>query len=175
MTQDAWLDILATHYRLYQTLELRDVYKLLYQRAFGPEHSVDDLRAARERLYLEVIQLPDAPISVPIREPLSSMLCRVNLQPFIRSGGDIGRLWKVFRQTVRNFQPASLVAFQRDWNRFRSSAWSQRYDPALFEQFWQRMATADFPPVHHSQRYTRAHTPHYRVVCRALMEAVLAS
>lgn len=166
------LDILATHYRLYQTLELRDVYKLLYQRVFGPEHSVDDWRAARERLYLEVIQLPDAPASLPILEPLSSVLCRVNLQPFVQAGGDVGRLWKVLRQTVRDFQPATLADFQRDWNYFRNSAWAQRYGPALCEQFWQRMATADFPPVHHSRSYTTAYAPHYRVVYRALAEKV---
>jgi hypothetical protein len=171
MTRDTWLDILATHHRLYQSLELRDIYKLLYQRVFGPEHSIDDLRAARERLYLEVIQLPEASVSIPMLEPLSPVLCRVNLQPFIRAGGDPGRLWKVFRQTVRDFQPGSLIDFQRDWNRFRSTSWAQHHAPELLEQFWQRMATADFPPVHHSQCYTKAHAPHYRVVCRALAKA----
>lgn len=173
MTRDTCLDILAAHYRLYQTLELRDIYKLLYQRIFGPEHSIGDLRAARERLYLEVVQLPEAPVSTALIEPLSSELCRVNLQPFIRSGGDIARLWKVFRQTVRDFQPGSLVDFQRDWNHFRNTSWAQCYAPELLEQFWQRMATAEFPPVHHSQRYTKAHAPHYRVVCRSLTESMM--
>ena len=173
MTRDTWLDILARHHRLYQALELRDIYKLLYQRVFGPEHSIDDPRAARERLYLEVIQLPTTPVSIPTLEPLSAVLCRVNLRPFIRAGGDIGRLWKVFRQTVRDFQPGSLADFQRDWNRFRNTAWAQYHAPELLEQFWQRMATADFPSVHHSQRYTKVHAPHYRVVCRSLAEAML--
>lgn len=173
MTRDTCSDILAVHYRLYHTLALRDIYKLLYQRVFGPEHSIDDLKAARERLYLEVIQLPEMPVSITMIEPLSSVLCRVNLQPFIQAGGDIGRLWKVFRQTVRDFQPGSLADFQGDWRHFRNTCWAQRYAPELLEQFWQRMATADFPPVHHSRRYTEAHAPHYRVICRSLAEAVL--
>lgn len=173
MTRDTWSDILAMHYRLYHTLELRDVYKLLYQRVFGPEHGIDNLRAARERLYLEVIQLPETSASIAIVEPLSSMLCRVNLQPFIQAGGDIGRLWKVFRQTVHDFQPGSMVDFQCDWKHFRNSTWARRYDEALLDQFWQRMATADFPPVHHSRSYRGAYAPHYRVVCRSLVEAVL--
>ena len=172
MTPDPWFDILATHHRLYQILELRDIYKLLYQRVFGPEHSVDDLRAARERLYLEVIQLPEGPVSTALIEPLSSELCRVNLQPFIQAGGDIGRLWKVFRQTVGDFQPGSLVDFQRDWSHFRNTSWAQRYAPELHEQFWQRMATANFPPLHHSRSYRKANAPHYRVVCRPLAESM---
>lgn len=175
MTQDTWPDVLAIHYRLYQSLELPDVYKLLYQRVFGPEHSIGDPRTARKRLYLEVIQLPETPASIAMIEPLSSVLCRVNLQPFIQAGGDIGCLWRVFRQTVRDFQPGDLADFQGDWNRFRNSPWVQRYDPALLGQFWQRMATANFPPVHHSRGYSMAYAPHYRVVCRSLVETVLAS
>lgn len=171
MTRDTCSDILATHFQCYQALELRDVYKLLYQRVFGPEHSIDNLRAARERLYLEVIQLPETSVSIAMVEPLSSVLCRVNLQPFIRAGGDSGRLWQVFRQTVRDFQPGSLADFQRDWNCFRNTSWAQRYAPELIEQFWQCMATTDFSPVHHSQRYTKVYAPHYRVVYRSLAEA----
>lgn len=173
MTCNALSDILASHYRLYHPLELRDVYKLLYQRVFGPEHSVDHRRAARERLYLEVIQLSDTPVAVPTFEPLSSVLCRVNLQPFIQAGGDPGRLWKVFCQTVDAFQPGVLADLQRDWNHFRSTSWAQRYAPASLEQFWQCMATADFSPVHHSHGYAEANAPHYRVVLCSLAPAML--
>jgi len=174
MTRDTLSDILALQYRLYQTLELRDIYKLLYQRVFGPEHSVDHLRAARERLYLEAIQLPDTSASIPMLEPLSSVLCRINLQPFTQAGGDLAWLWQVLRRTVCNFRPGVQAALQHDWSHFRNTSWAQRYAPELLEQFWQRMATADFPPVHHSRHYTEAHAPHYRVVCRSLAEAVLA-
>ena len=173
MTRDTWSDILAVHFQRYQNLELRDIYKLLYQRVFGPEHSIDNLRVARERLYLEVIQLSETPVSMTMIEPLSSVLCRVNLQPFVQAGGDISRLWKVFRQTVCDFQPGSQVDFQRDWKHFRNAAWARRYDDALLDQFWQRMATANFPPVHHSRCYRKTYTPHYRVVCRSLAEAVM--
>ena len=172
MTRDALSVILTTHYRLYQTLELRDIYKLLYQRVFGPEHSVDNPRTARGRLYLEAIQLPDT-VSTPMFEPLSSVLCRVNLQSFIQAGGDLGRLWKAFRQTARDFQPGVVADLQRDWSRFRSTAWAQRYAPELLEQFWQSMATANFPSVHHSRGYAKANAPHYRVVLCSLANATL--
>jgi hypothetical protein len=165
--------VLAAHYQTYQVLEPQDIYKLVYQRVFGPEHSVVRLSAARERLYLEVLQLPETPTSLPLLEPLSSALCRVNLQPFVQHGGSVGRLWQNFRQTVREFQPGTLEDLQRTWTLFLSTPWARHYAPERLDQFRQQMATADFPPVHHSQAYAKANAPHYRVVLRPLAEAHL--
>jgi hypothetical protein len=39
----------------------------------------------------------------------------------------------------------------------------------VLEQFWQRMATVDFPPVHHSRTYAEANAPHYRVMLHKLV------
>jgi hypothetical protein len=161
-------DVLRAHHQTHQALEPRDIYKLIYQRVFGPEHSIDHMTAARERLYLEVVRLPEPPASDPLVEPLSPVLCRVNLQPFIQSGGSVAMLWKVFRQTVREFQPGTVVDLQRTWSLFLGTPWAKRYAPECLEQVWQRLATANFPPVHHSRGYVRANAPHYRVVLGSL-------
>ncbi|MFB3103882.1 MAG: hypothetical protein ACE1ZA_03045, partial [Pseudomonadales bacterium] len=78
-----------------------------------------------------------------------------------------------FRQTARDFQPGVVADLQRDWSRFRSTAWAQRYAPELLEQFWQSMATANFPSVPHSRGYAKANAPHYRVVLCSLANATL--
>jgi hypothetical protein len=160
--------VLAAHYQTHAALAPQDIYKLIYQRVFGPEHSLGQPAAARERLYLEILQLPQTSPSAPLLEPLSSELCRVNLHPFLHSGRSVEALWQVFRQTARTFRPGTLADVQRDWSLFCASAWAQQYPPELLEQFWQRMATEGFPPVHHSRAYTAANAPHYRVVLRAL-------
>jgi hypothetical protein len=165
--------VLARHFQTYQTLTLQDVYKLIYQRVFGPEHSITNLAVARERLYLEILQLPQASSTFPLLDPLSSDLCRVNLQPFMHRGGSVALLWKAFRRTSREFQPGTLEDLLRTWRWFVATPWAQRYAPESLEQFWQRMATAGFAAVHHSRAYTVAHTPHYRVVSRALLHAHL--
>ena len=163
--------VLARHVETYQALTLQDIYKLIYQRVFGPEHGITNLAVARERLYLEVLQLPQAPASLPLLDPLSPVLCRINLHPFMHRGGSVALLWKVFRCTARDFQPGTLAELQRTWRWFVASSWAERYAPELIEQFWQRLATDDFPPVHHSREYTAAHAPHYRVVsCTLLRE-----
>ena len=106
MTRAEFSAILAAHYQAHAALAPRDVYKLIYQAVFGPEHSVDHLRAAMERLYLEILHLPDTPVTVPLLEPLSPLLCRVNLQPFMQQGGACRRCGSVFARPYVSTNPA---------------------------------------------------------------------
>lgn len=168
MTCEEFTAVLTAHYQVHRVLEPQDIYKLIYQRVFGPEHSVDNLRAAWGRLYVEILHLDETPTSLPLIEPLSSRLCRVNLQPFVQGGGSAEVLWKMFRQTVDEFQPGSLVDLQRTWSLFLDTPWARDYASERLEQFWLHMATADFPPAHHSHGYAAANAPHYRVVLRGL-------
>src|SRR5919109_621134 len=118
MTRQEFTAVLAAHYQTYQALTPRDVYKLIYQAVYGPEHSVDNLRVAGERLYLEVLHLPDTPATVPLLAPLSPLLCRVNLQPFMQQGGNVRTLWRYFRQTLREEQPGTLGDLESYWTFF---------------------------------------------------------
>ncbi len=162
--------VLAAHFETHRALDPQDVYKLIYQRVFGPEHAIDNHRAAMEALYLEVVRLPPAPaVMPPLIEPLSPELCRVNLQPFVQNRGSVETLWRQFRRTAQTYTSGTLVDLERDWRRFLSSPWAERYAPEVLEQFWQRMATAGFTAVHHSRGYAEANAPHYRVVLRSLL------
>ena len=166
--------VLTAHFETHRAIDPQDVYKLLYQRVFGPEHAIDNSRAAMEALYLEVLRLPPAPTAMPpLVEPLSPKLCRVNLQPFVHNRGSIKSLWHIFRRTARTYAPGALEDLERDWRRFRNSPWAKRYTPEVLDQFWQRMATAGFTAVHHSRGYTNANAPHYRVVLRDLLGQLL--
>jgi hypothetical protein len=169
-----FLAVLAVHYRTYPALTPQDVYKLIYQRVFGPEHSLENLATAKERLYLEVLHLPETCRTAPLLEPLSPALCRVNLQPLVRGKGSVQTLWQAFKQTAREFRPGILEDLQRTWRLFLASPWAQRSAPEALEQFWQGMATAGFPPVHHSRAYAEAHAPHYRVVLSCLGQRLRA-
>lgn len=169
MSPEEFATVLAAHYKVHEALEPQDVYKLIYQRVFGPEHLLSDVRSAKERLYLEVLHLPATPRSEPLLEPLSPVLCRINLGPFVQEGGSVEVLWRHVRHTVREFQPGTLVDLERHWRRFLTTAWAGRYAPEGLEQFWQRMATVDFPSVHHSRTYAEANAPHYRVILHELV------
>jgi hypothetical protein len=163
--------VLAAHFETHRAIDPQDVYKLIYQRVYGPEHAIDNHRAAMEALYLEVLRLPPAPaVMPPLIEPLSSVLCRVNLQPFVQNRGSVEMLWRQFRRTAQTYTSDTLVELERDWRQFRSSSWAQRYASEVLDQFWQRMATMGFTAVHHSRGYAEANAPHYRVVLRHLVE-----
>ena len=167
--------VLAAHFETHQAIEPQDVYKLLYQRVFGPEHAIDHRRAAMEALYLEVLRLPPAPaVMPPLIEPLSLDLCRVNLQPFVHGRGSIDLLWRQFYRTAQDYEAGTLVDLERDWRRFLGSVWGRRYAPETLDQFWQRMATAGFAAVHHSCGYAKANAPHYRVVLRDAIPSICA-
>jgi len=163
--------VLTAHFETHRAIDPQDVYKLIYQRVFGPEHAINDHRAAMEALYLEVLRLPPAPtVMPPLIEPLSPELYRINLQTFVHHRGSVERLWRQFRRTAQTYTSGTLVDLQRDWRRFLSSPWAQRYAPEVLDQFWQRMATAGFAAVHHSRGYAETNAPHYRVVWRHLVE-----
>lgn len=172
---EEFLALFTTHAQAHPVLRPQDAYKFLYQRVFGPEHSVENLAAARERLYLEVLHLPAQAPTVPPLEPLSPMVCRVNLWPLVRTGGNIAALWQAFKQTLRDFQPGTLDDLQRLWRLLLTTAWARGVAAGSLEQFWQQMATEGFPPVHHSRAYATAYAPHYRVVLCALAERLHAS
>ena len=169
MTREEFAATLAAHYQVHPALAPRDIYKLIYQAVFGPEHSIDNRRAAMEQLYLEVLHLPETPVTAPRLEPLSPLLCRVNLQPFVQQGGSVRALWQCFCQTLRTYQPGTLGDLERLWKFCLATPWAQRYDAACLAQFWQQMATANFAPVHHSRQYAAVNVPHYRVVLCALV------
>jgi hypothetical protein len=166
--------VLAAHFETHRAIDPQDVYKLIYQRVYGPEHAMDNPRAAMEALYLEVLRLPPAPaVMPPLIEPLSSVLCRVNLQPFVQNRGSVEMLWRQCRRTAQTYTSGTLVELERDWRQFRSSSWAQRYAPEVLDQFWQRMATVGFTAVHHSRGYAEANAPYYRVVARHFLNQIL--
>jgi len=169
MHRDDLASVLAVHFETYRNLEPQDIYKLLYQRVLGPEHLIDNARAAQEQLYLEVLHLPEAIDAQSILVPLSPELCRLNLQPYIQSGGNVDVVWRLFRQTAGEYQPGTLVDLERAWRSFRATPWAVHYRPAKLDQFWQYLATANFPSVHHSRGYAEVNQPHYRVVLRHLV------
>jgi hypothetical protein len=173
MTPAGLSAVLVAHYQTHQALPPQDVYKLLYQSVFGPEHSLQNKAAAVQALYLEALHLPSTPTTLPLLEPLSPVLCRVNLQPFMQHGGNLRALWRLFWRTAQEYQPGTLTDLAYAWQLFVTTPWARQYEPASLEQFWQQMATANFPPVHHSHAYAAANAPHYRVVLRVPLVALL--
>lgn len=71
-------DCLRAHAARHPSMEPQDAVKLCYQAAFGPEHLLRDMGAARDDLAEELAGVPADP-GRPLCEWVSPAFCRVDL------------------------------------------------------------------------------------------------
>jgi hypothetical protein len=158
--------ILADQIARYPQMEIQDLYKLLFQAVMGSEHAIGNHDAARSWLERELENLPEGPDepAIDVISPDDSIV-RVNLRPFIQSGGDPSSLLDVFVRTANEHRGTT----ERLWL-YWSFAERLAEDGELpFERtdmraFFKLVEKDAFPAVHHSTRYENAYHPAYRVI-----------
>jgi hypothetical protein len=166
--------ILADQIARYPLMEIQDLYKLLFQAVNGSEHAISSLDAARSWLTQELENLPEGPIepAIDVISPDDSIV-RVNLRPFIRSGGDPPSLLNAFVRTASEYRGKREMLWL-----YWSFAERLAEDGELpFKQddmqaFYKRVEEDDFPAVHHSSRYEDAYRPAYRVIKKEYLEII---
>ena len=150
--------------------EMRDAYKWLFQATLGGEHAAPDLADARAWLDDEWKTLT-APSRGEVEwEPLTAdgAIGRLNLRPYRARGGDSRRLAEAFVRSAEKFHPGK-DAFLSAWADLGARL---RRAPvgALTYAAWQAMdrdaVKTGYAAVHHSEAYTRAMLPAYRVLLR---------
>jgi hypothetical protein len=156
-------------------LEIRDVYKLLFQGSFGGDHFMIDSSAARRSLFEEIAGLDSAATGDPLVERISKdgSVVRVNLRPFLRLGLPADSLLKVILLSKSDSR-SDTVEFLSGWNNFTALV---RYGiiplpagelPAIDDQ----VQRGDIRPIHHSASYVASCRPTYRVVRQKQLEKV---
>ncbi len=162
------------HQHLRPSLQVQDVYKMLYQAHFGVEHFLTDSTAVRSYLRDELASLDTIRSDEPLLERISTQgdVVRVNLRPFKALNLPMDTLVQLMFQSASTFQPDSLN-FSREWNEFCDLV---RYDMLKFplsdvKEWAARVQPDGVQPVHHSDIYSKASKPAYRVVERALFES----
>jgi len=161
------------HLGIHDGVELRDIYKLLHQSVFGPEHLGKGMEAsAIER----EMRGPAVEWEEPLLEPISvdGRACRVNLRVAAR----LGVAPSIIAEAVRS----SASTFGRDrgelarlWKRVGESldALSKRFGEKDFERLTALVNEKGFPPFHHSSGYRELNRPAYRVILGREMERVM--
>src|SRR5512143_881752 len=88
-------------YNAHPKMELADVYKILYQAEFGPEHMMKNPAAAKEYLLLEA-KSRGADSSLPLTEQCSpdGSMIRVNLAPFLARNLSLDSLFAAMSETA---------------------------------------------------------------------------
>jgi hypothetical protein len=164
----AFRSVLTDQIWRYPRMEVQDLYKLAFQAAFGSEHAIADVTAARRRLDRELRQHAEGP-EEPVLDPLSAdgRIVRVNLRPYAAAEGDLAVLLEAFIRTAHEYH-GSADTLQHYWRVAESMA-AEGLLPFAYEalrRFFEAMWAQGFVAVHHSVRYTRAYHPAYRVVMR---------
>lgn len=162
-----WLDLIYQHLGWYPLMELADIYKLIYQGVMGPEHMVATQQEFTRRLEVEFeSQLQDDghPVLEVIRPDFQ--LFRLNLRPYKASHTGIDELIPAMLATTKLITGtlddvrAVWLDFSNDVEQGRISGFSS----SLRDGFNNWLDQQSYPPIHHSEVYTREYRPAYRLI-----------
>lgn len=158
MTAPGELEFLKAFFQDKQ-YDSRDVYKTLYQRTYGPAHILRDIETSKRYLEDELNRIK-AEEEVEMLETISAdgSVARLNLQRAKYEGMDSDRIMKIVVRSAGIFPVKN--DFLSVWNDMLK--WMEEDEHT--HQLTHLAKSDDPPPVHHSERYRKAHKPHYRVV-----------
>ncbi len=164
--------LLSQHIARYPRMQLDDIYKLLHQVALGPGHAVKDAAIARAWLEKESAELGTGPVE-PEKDVISpdGRLTRVHLRSWVAAGRSLDELNRAFVETANSYPPSreKLEKFCGCLGDLASAGgipFAQQEVVAYFD----RIAQAGYPVVHHSKTYSDAYKPAYRVVDVTLLQ-----
>ena len=165
-------DLIQQHLNWYPRMELRDIYKLLYQGVMGAEPLISsskeftlNLRAEFERVH----PYPHERLLEPVR-PDQSML-RLNLRPYKSLQPQMDGLVSPLLQTASSFS-GDLPELKVTWKGFVGLCeqdWFANFSTLDIHQFTSWLEELEYPAVHHSERYRKEYQPAYRLIAAELL------
>lgn len=156
-------------------MEAVDVYKLLYQGAFGVGHLMHGEAQRHLRSEAEGLDLDEQPDEQLIEEiSIDGDKVRVNLRPYIRRKLPLDKLFEAMRASNTE---NGADEFLRAWNTFRTLVDRDRlnFPKEDIEALSQGLGLGEIPARHHSEAYRKAYSPAYRVVKRSELQRFLAN
>lgn len=151
----------------YPMMQIQDLYKLVYQGVMGSGHAVGSVAAAEKWLSDELLSMGECLPGEKAVERLSVDIVRVNLRPFVATGGDAAALLDGFIRTGREYSgyAADLI---RVWEAVAKV--QSLFTLSQMVSYFSKQEEAGFPAVHHSQVYREFYRPAYRVVAENIFQ-----
>jgi len=164
---DALLGVVQDQYKRYRHIQPVDLYKLVYQVNFGAKHILENVKEAKDRFEEEWHSLGKLRQGEALLEQIDpdGIICRLNLRVYRKMGGTIRTLWTIIMASAEAYAPTPLK-FRDDGQMLMQMAESRviSADVNSLRDCWYRMETEGFPAAHHSERYSDANEPAYRLV-----------
>ena len=159
---------LVEHVKRHPSMMPQDVIKLCYQAAFGAEHLLSDLSAARRYFDLELdsVQAVDG----ELYEMISDAVCRVNLAVVKAGRISCDEIFDAFvaSASISADGQERFTGFIQEAEKIVLSGICN-FPVEQWREFMERYSSAGMPAVHHSQRYREAEKPAYRIINRKLL------
>lgn len=151
------------------SIQSQDVVKLCYQVAFGAEHLLNDVEAAKGYFDREFRETEAA--DIPIYEPISDEFCRVNIAAWKYNGLAPKFLFNMFVASVAPVTNGNdLFLKMLEEAAEVISQGGIHISLAKHKLFIQEYLSNGIRPVHHSQEYREAEKPAYRILNRKYMK-----
>lgn len=176
-TPSALLDFAIPKWQADKNVRIEDAYKHLYQATRGGEHAAPDRESANAWLDNEWKGLAIPAIDEPLWEPLcpDGPIGRFNLRPFKAREGKAGELLEAFLVSAGDYKP-DTTAFSEAWAGLGKRL-QRKNIGKLDHKGWARldaeMKKKNYPAVHHSSEYNKAHRPAYRVLTSEQADALI--
>ena len=165
--------LLNYHFRLHEGMQVEDIYKLMHQSVFGPEH-LD--AAASENSIAEEMNNPDVRPVEPLLEPISvdSSAGRINLRVARHRRIAPALIAKAVRLSMdkfsRNHRELSRLCDEAGDSLKNVKEGFSRED---FDTLTRMLDEKGFPPLHHSRSYRELNRPAYRVIMKVELRRLM--
>ncbi len=163
---------LKQHLSHHPSARAQDVLKLCYQRAFGAEHLLLNLDAARTYFFKEYEAIPAREGDAV--EPISDALARVHFAQWKQAGGDPEALFSAFAASAQ-VSGGGEALFVQELEEV--SACLVELNLGELQKEWDALLEAydvkNPMPVHHSKDFRQAEAPAYRLVKRCFLTDIL--
>lgn len=170
MNQNNTAKLILQHFKAHQKLEIADLFKFLYQSAFGCEHMCGSADNVLAFLKQEISNA--SPTKCPYLEELDGEYFRLSTE-YINKGLNPETLAKLFLLSAKKeesglsllkqkLEVAKALILSGDLP-FNYNDFSNKLD------IWKKQG---FPPLHHSAEFKAEYNPSYRVVSKKFLALI---
>jgi len=159
--------------KMYPKSTLQDLYKNFFQDYFGPGHMINDTTAAGTYLDRELASFEKVNNSYYEPTGYNGNFYRVNLS--VIKDGLISReiYFDAFIRSVNDIQPITLEEWQKEWKEIDSVIQTMNLQLTGYtedrKKIFQLLEDGKYV-MHHSQTFSKAYKPHYRIIKRSIFE-----
>lgn len=155
--------IIGKQFERYKKIEVQDIYKLLYQGVFGPEHFVCE--KTRQNLYKEFENTkPERGIMFEKISPVFEIY-RVNIRVYKHYKGSKEDLFSLFQESAK-IKTGNQKLLEVLWEQFKKINEKRNYfSVKKIRKFEKKYSIPEMLPVlHHSKKYRKTNKPSYIIV-----------